>query len=424
MPFNLGGFCSFDDILTKLNVDVHIVSGIPKRVVPPFLKEALEFWTEKVGRIKEHIEKSDDESEKEFLEEEMRKVSGIIQFLQGQMFSWSSMKLRGLYDSERKIIELYPEEMREEYDGKRMNELLVSTLAHETMHAYFDRNEHSRYAYVPTIEEPLAEFGMLLYLNETGSGYLKWAYDDVRKKHTCYRYGADILDQHMAESFPYPTRQFLEEYKIPLPDYSVLMKLGMSGKIVLSSAKKSGLGVDETPVGGKHSRPPHTSRKKSTSMGWPSFPVAPAPYPTPTAVFPKGRIVEQANTFTKFALKVFRYLEENSLIDQLDQYIRPLLNKKSQINSIFDDYDIFKLRGVLYNKKDFTTPPPKTHKDLLKIDGKEYYLSKHNWSDGSTHNHLEDLVNMLKYVYDDRFEIRKEVDEKGAKVFVLIEYLP
>ena len=51
MPFNLGGFSSLDNILTKLNVDVHIVSGTHTRVLPPFLKEAIDFWQDMAYKI-------------------------------------------------------------------------------------------------------------------------------------------------------------------------------------------------------------------------------------------------------------------------------------------------------------------------------------------------------------------------------------
>ena len=66
--------------------------------------------------------------------------------------------------------------MKDEYGGQTMKELLASTLAHEAMHAYFDRQGHDRFPYVIRVEEPLAEFGMLLYLHETKQRhYFHWA---------------------------------------------------------------------------------------------------------------------------------------------------------------------------------------------------------------------------------------------------------
>lgn len=401
MPFNLGGFCSLDDILTKLAVDVHIVSGSPKREVPPFLREALADWMEMVRKINDHMDISDDESEKKFLNEERMKVFGIIQFLQGQMSVWSSMRLRGLYDSERNIIELYPEEMVTEYGGTRMNELLVSTLAHETMHAYFDRDGHSGLPYVPTVEEPLAEFGMLLYLKETGNSYYNWAYKDVKKKHTCYKYGANLMDQHLKESMPYPIRQFLEAYKIPLPDYTVMMKPWLSGEIVLSSAKKSGLGVDETPISGVG------GSKKAP------FPIAPPPYPShsPMAL---PVVVVQEKMFCRFVLEVFKYLKENSLLNALYPYLSTISSKNELKALSLKDY--FLLRRVFLDCSFIPTKKNLWWPNVFDINGKEYFLSKNNWSESSTHNHFDDFANMIRYVFDKRFDIRK-----GKKKFVLID---
>ena len=94
-----------------------------------------------------------------------------------------------------------------------MGELLVSTLAHEAMHAYFNRPGHETFPYIYYVEEPLAEFGMLLYLHETKSKFYKWAYDDVKSKTTCYKYGANLMDQCLYEGTPSLTRDYLEAYR-------------------------------------------------------------------------------------------------------------------------------------------------------------------------------------------------------------------
>lgn len=175
LPFLLGQFERLEDVLTHHKVRVIIEPGIPKRAIP--------------------FELEDDE-EKEIL---------------------IKMPLRGLYDGAQKVIKLFPEEMETEYGGSRMNELLVSTLAHEAMHAYFDNHPDNDKKYIYSVEEPLAEFGMLLYLKETKQeDYYQWSLADVCSKQTRYRYGAALMDQHLRElgkKLPLRTRRDLESYK-------------------------------------------------------------------------------------------------------------------------------------------------------------------------------------------------------------------
>lgn len=173
LPFSLGNYESLDDILDDLHVKVIIEPGKPKRTLPP-----------------------------ELLPEEIE--------------PWLAMKLRGLYCPDKKVIKLYPENMKDEYDGLRMKELLVSTLAHEAMHAYFDRPQDNKsLPYIISVEEPFAEFGMLVFLYENRLFY-RWAEEDVCSKRTVYRYGYALMSQHRAElrgSSDTHTRRDLERYK-------------------------------------------------------------------------------------------------------------------------------------------------------------------------------------------------------------------
>lgn len=190
LPFTLGKYTSIDDILTSLEVKVIIDPGKPKRAIPPQLLEAQKLYGEWEG-MAEDLE------------------------------AWKAMKLRGLYDTSDKIIQLFPNNMKDEYDGEMMKELLVSTLAHEAMHAYFDRPPRSNsMPYVICAEEPLAEFGMLLFLHETKLRFfLQWARHDVRSTRTCYRYGDALMSLHLdtadnnGDSL---TRRDLERYKFPV----------------------------------------------------------------------------------------------------------------------------------------------------------------------------------------------------------------
>ena len=218
-PFNFGGYSSIDDILDKLGVNVILESGIvSERVVPRELKDAEKFWEEEYHKLcEENRGTNNDKIRKD------RQIAEINWGMARQsIYFWEKMPLRGCYIPDENVIKLYPDEMEGEYDGKRMEELIVSTLAHEVMHAYFNRPGHNNYPYAVLVEEPLAEFGMLLYLKETNCVFYDWAKADVASKNTCYRYGANLMDQHLSAGQSSSLRNYLEAYKIMLPAYSVL----------------------------------------------------------------------------------------------------------------------------------------------------------------------------------------------------------
>ena len=218
-PFNFGGYSSIDDILDKLGVNVILESGIvSERVVPRELKDAEKFWEEEYHKLcEENRGTNNDKIRKD------RQIAEINWGMARQSINfWEEMPLRGCYIPDENVIKLYPEEMHTEYGGKCMDELIVSTLAHEVMHAYFNRPGHNNYPYAVLVEEPLAEFGMLLYLKETNCVFYDWAKADVASKKTCYRYGANLMDQHLSAGQSSSLRNYLEAYKIMLPAYSVL----------------------------------------------------------------------------------------------------------------------------------------------------------------------------------------------------------
>lgn len=211
-PFSFGKFKSLDDILTQLDVEVIIEPGIVYHSVPESLKDAEAFWkglAKRGGETRKLAENTYEEICKE--KDEL-----------------SHTLILGLYDSANNCIILYPEAMMLVDGGMRMDELLVSTLAHETMHAYFNRPGHDKYPYIYFVEEPLAEFGMLVYLHKTGSSYYGWVRRYVLGKSTCYRYGAQINLSNSSNIL------FLTNYKIKLPTHSMLLSL--NGTILLKTA--------------------------------------------------------------------------------------------------------------------------------------------------------------------------------------------
>ncbi len=236
-PFSFGGYNSLDDILTKLRVDVIIEKGVLSHSVPKSLNDAEAFWKGLAEPEACHYNcpfglrdfashKNNNRSDKcetcKVIREDIRKEKDAL----------LNTLILGLYDPARNCIILYHEAMMLVYGGKWMDELLVSTLAHEIMHAYFNRPGHDKYPYIYFVEEPLAEFGMLFYLKQTGSSYYEWAYEYVRKKQTCYHYGADLMTMTLKASNPSGSSyyKYLLAYKKSLPIGSMIYTIGIISK--------------------------------------------------------------------------------------------------------------------------------------------------------------------------------------------------
>lgn len=213
LPFKIGSFSSIDDLLEKLGVCIQIAPGIKNHVVPSELLKERDYWEKELEKWKEGSP-------------EYNEIRDTLTKIGDEISAWETFPIRGEYLREDKIIKLYPEEMYKEYSsdggktpGLSMYSLLVSTLAHESMHAYFDRTVRRSLPYVGRVEEPLAEFGMLLYLYETNQKYIfNWARNDVRSKLTYYRYGDALMSLHLATADADRdslTRRDLERYKRP-----------------------------------------------------------------------------------------------------------------------------------------------------------------------------------------------------------------
>ena len=214
LPFKIGSFSSIDDLLGKLGVCIQIAPGIEYHVVPSELLKERDYWEKELEKWKEGSP-------------EYNEIRDTLTKIGDEISAWETFPIRGEYLREDKIIKLYPKEMREECEsdggktpGLSMYSLLVSTLAHESMHAYFDRTVRRSLPYVRRVEEPLAEFGMLLYLYDTNQKYIfNWARNDVRSKRTYYRYGDALMSLHLAtedvDGYSL-TRRDLERYKRPV----------------------------------------------------------------------------------------------------------------------------------------------------------------------------------------------------------------
>ena len=225
IPFRLGVFASLEEMFKELGVQIIIKPGTKYYSEPIVLTEEEKFWMEEIERLKEKGKK---EGDKEY-DDAVRTLNRIRE----EKVVWRDTILRGEYISPAKpedkpAIILYPDAMYLEYKSsdETMRNLLISTFAHEAMHAYFDRYSHKNIPFVFSVEEPLAEFGMLLFLYETNLKWDKkqkscynWSLEYTISQKSCYRYGAGPMKQHIYEvrtsngNIDTPTRRDLESYK-------------------------------------------------------------------------------------------------------------------------------------------------------------------------------------------------------------------
>ncbi len=218
-PFNIGGFQSLKSIIDKYDVNIEGRKGVFYCSVPQELMNLQEYWQKKLRKCREH-------------NGDRQEISRRLEEIRSEVFFWEKMLKLGEYIPIEKKIVLYPEAMLQ-CDAEHFEQLLVSTFVHETMHAYFDREGHDMYPYVPFIEEPLAEFGMLRFLNETGHEFYDWTYNNVKNKKTCYRYGAALMDRHIKEGQTSTIRQFLEKYKVYVAERPMHPMVNVDGRDVV-----------------------------------------------------------------------------------------------------------------------------------------------------------------------------------------------
>ena len=220
-PFAFGGLASLRDIIDGCRVDVEARKDVDKCPIPKELLDLKNYWKEKLDECRER-------------DSGYREISRRYEEICKEIFEWGEMLKLGEYISSEKKIVLYPDAMRQ-CDMAHFDQLLVSTFVHETMHAYFDRDDHEMYPYIPFVEEPLAEFGMLLFLKESGHKFYGWAYDNVKNKKTCYRFGAALMERHIKEGQNSTIRQFLEQYKVYVAERPMCPTENVDGSIIVDA---------------------------------------------------------------------------------------------------------------------------------------------------------------------------------------------
>lgn len=213
--YKLGAFSSLAQILKELNVSVVIDKQIKKKSVT--LEGIEKHWQE----IKDSYSKDSPEAKKA-----QNKLDQINKEKETINIGWY---LLGEYVSKEKKIYLYPNAMWEVIEKSNSGsksirqeflQYLISTLIHEVMHVYFDRHGHDSFPYVHFVEEPLAEFGMLVYLDATNEFCRDWAHQNVAGKQHCYRHGATLFEQY--KSWNFGLRRYLEQFKYDIDKFDML----------------------------------------------------------------------------------------------------------------------------------------------------------------------------------------------------------
>lgn len=215
LPFALGGYDSLDDIVTSLGIKVVVKEGICDTWVPDELVDTSIFWQCIGDSLEDEVKGLRKYSQKKqrywHARAEQKRIDEEIAM-------WQDMERMGYYDAEKNLIVLFPEmvdavtaknafrgiipynnfcDEKVKYNSfyrSAWAERMLTAFVRAVMHAYFSRYGHANAPYLPFIEEPLAEFGVLLYLKKTHSVFYHWAYADIKDMPTCHRYGIDIIN--------------------------------------------------------------------------------------------------------------------------------------------------------------------------------------------------------------------------------------
>ena len=233
-PFALGGYDSLDDIVTSLGIKVVVKEGLCDNWVPEELVEARDLW-ECIGNSLE--DKVKDLYKYHHQKQRYWHARAEQKRIEGEIAMWQEMERMGYYDAEKNQIVLFPEmvdaitaenafrntvpynnscDEKVKYNSfyrSAWAERMFTAFVRAVMHAYFSRYGHANAPYLPFIEEPLAEFGVLLYLKDTHSVFYHWAYADIKEMTTCHRYGINIMEQYKDYRKRNAIFDFFEHYR-------------------------------------------------------------------------------------------------------------------------------------------------------------------------------------------------------------------
>lgn len=296
--------------------------------------------------------------------------------------------------------------------------LMGQVLLHEYFHSFYYHVGVGSKERIKCVEEPMAEFGSLVFLDSVASSEssvaiyadhsLKYALGFVKKKQKCegitaaYGFGAYIFDKHK-EDFPYliaeyanvsrlldaHERRILEYKYMVYPTYPDSHFEGVAYeklKRLLEAGIISAKGIK-------------TLTKKAPKA---------APVLTHTSVAGgiKGSVV--VKDLRQFALEVFKFLKNKGLLGSLLPFVTVKRSPELRTLTVSGE---FKLTGILNDGSRITRSSDWFMSDTFVIGSDKYYLST-QWSikNTNTHLHFDDLKRMIEYIYPKTFDIQKKSD--------------
>lgn len=270
--------------------------------------------------------------------------------------------------------------------------LMGQVLLHEYFHSFYYHVGFGTQHAFSCAEEPMAEYGSLVFLDSVASSGLSIAKDAsdalrhtlgfVKSKQACtgltaaYGFGAYLFEKHKAD-FP----NLIARYAI--------MSCLMDNRCIEALEYKYLL----YPT-------------------YPSYPwVEDAAYKRLKELM-KIVVVREPNGI-RFAREVFEFLRDNDLLDCLAPFIHSQETRPPRRLFSLSKDGCFYLRSILYD--DSTTPPVFSYGPFI-IGSNAYYLRLSlAWSEKnktSRHPHpIDEFIKMIEYVYCGQFDIRETGDE-------------
>ncbi len=271
--------------------------------------------------------------------------------------------------------------------------LMGQVLLHEYFHSFYYHVGVGSKERIKCVEEPMAEFGSLVFLDSVASSEspvaiyadhsLKYALGFVKKKQKCegitaaYGFGAYIFDKHK-EDFPYLIAEYanvsrlLDKSDEKVLEYKYLVYPCYPFKLEEIAYEKF-----EALLG----------KRKTVLMK------------------PKSVVKKPSKKYCEFALDVFQYIEKHGLLDRLGPYIT--IKSNPNLKSLSDKVVGFNLPRIFC--EDLSLVSRKSdwdHDHPFVIDGSKYYISK-EWYEKGRRLSVDELKTMIEYVYPGQFNIKK-----------------
>lgn len=236
LPFPFGGYPSLLSMAEALKLKVIVKGGIKNMPVPDELFEARCYWEARAAQLLPQIKPGTYHRRRSKTLLNYLHATHQAKYIQDEMQLWTELPLLGRYDTTHNSIVLYAETMRDE-DRQRtlraivpyssgcdeamknaayrssFTEILLTTAVRALWHTYFYQSEETTQHYYPLIEAPLIEYALLIYLKHTGSPFIHWACEDVKRMPTCHRHGIALMHQYASANSRSRIINFISSYR-------------------------------------------------------------------------------------------------------------------------------------------------------------------------------------------------------------------